>query len=130
MNFGMIILSQSIKTMQNYVRCIQTALSLILKQKISMKILLIMLKKKFDTSNYEINRPLPKGNNKKVIGLMKDKLGGKIMTEFAARRPKTYSFLMNDGNSDKKAKGTKKWVIKKILQFNDYKDCLLKMKSY
>ena len=89
-----------------------------------------MLKKKFDTSNYEINRPLPKGNNKKVIGLMKDKLGGKIMTEFAARRPKTYSFLMNDGNSDKKAKGTKKWVIKKILQFNDYKDCLLKMKSY
>ena len=119
-----------IETMQNYVKCIQTALLLILKQKISMKILLIMLKKKFDTSNYEINRPLPKGNNKKVIGLMKDKLGGKIMTEFAARRPKTYSFLMNDGNSDKKAKGTKKWVIKKILQFNDYKDCLLKMKSY
>ena len=41
---------------------------------------------------------------------MKDKLGGKIMTEFAALRPKTYSYLMDDSNSDKKAKGTKKDV--------------------
>ena len=39
-----------------------------------------MLKKRFDTSNYEINRPLPTRKNKKVIGLMKDELGGKIMT--------------------------------------------------
>ena len=37
---------------------------------------------------------------------MKDELGEKIMTEFAALRPKTYSYLMNGGNSDKKAKGT------------------------
>ena len=35
---------------------------------------------RFDTSNYEVNRPLPMGRNKKVIGLMKDKLGGKIIT--------------------------------------------------
>ena len=34
---------------------------------------------RFDTSNYELERPLPKGKNKKVIGLMKDELGGKIM---------------------------------------------------
>ena len=39
---------------------------------------------------------------------MKDELGGKIMTEFAALRPKIYSCLMDDGNSSKKAKGTKK----------------------
>ena len=40
---------------------------------------------------------------------MKDKLGGKIMTEFAALRPKTYYlYLMDDGNSSKKAKETKK----------------------
>ena len=45
---------------------------------------------------------------------------------FAALRPKTYSYLTDDGNSDKKAKGTKKCVIKRILKFNDYKDCLLK----
>ena len=49
---------------------------------------------RFDTSNYEVNRPLPTGKNKKVIGLMKDELGGKIITEFVTLRPKTYSFLM------------------------------------
>ena len=84
------------------------------------------VKKGFDTSNYEVNRPLPTGKNKKVIGLMKDELGRKIMTEFAALRPKTYSYLMDDGNSDKKATGTRKCVIKRIRRFNDYKDCLLK----
>ena len=35
--------------------------------------------KVFDTSNYKIYRSLPRGMNKKVIGLMKDELGGKIM---------------------------------------------------
>ena len=49
------------------------------------------VEKRFDTSNYEINRPLPTGKNKKVIGLMKDELGRKIMKEFVALRPKTYS---------------------------------------
>ena len=83
------------------------------------------VKKRFDTSNYEANRPLPTGKNKKVIRLMKDELGGKILTEFAALRPKTYSYLMDDGNSGKKAKRTKKYVIKRILKFNDSKDCLL-----
>ena len=41
---------------------------------------------RFDTSNYEVNRPLPTIKNKKVIGLMKDKLGGKIMIKFVALR--------------------------------------------
>ena len=39
---------------------------------------------RFDTSNYEVNRLLPTGKNKKVIGLMKDELGGKIITKFGA----------------------------------------------
>ena len=65
------------------------------------------VEKRFDTSNYEVNRPLPTGKKKKVTGLMKNELGGKIMTEFAALRPKTYSYLMDDGKSGKKAKGTK-----------------------
>ena len=80
---------------------------------------------RFDTSNYEVNRPLPTGKNKKVIGLMKDELGGKIITEFVTLRPKTYSLLTDDGKEDKKAKGTKKCVIKKMIKFNDYKKCLL-----
>ena len=80
---------------------------------------------RFDTSNYEVNRPLPTEKNKKVIGLMKDELGGKIITTFVTLRPKTCSFLTDDGKEDKKAKGTKKCVIKKMIKFNDYKKCLL-----
>ena len=82
--------------------------------------------KRFDTSDYEVNRPLPTGKNKKVIGLMKGGLGGKIITEFVTLRPKTYSYLTDDGKEDKKAKGTKKCVIKRMIKFNDYKNCLLK----
>ena len=80
---------------------------------------------RFDTSNYEVNRPLPTGKNKKIIGLMKDYLGGKIITEFVTLRPKTYSFLTDDGKEDKKAKGKKKCLIKNMIKFNDYKKCLL-----
>ena len=56
---------------------------------------------------------------------MKNELGGKIMTEFVTLRPKTYSYLTDDCEEDKKAKRTKKCVIKRRLKFNDYKDCLL-----
>ena len=83
------------------------------------------IENRFDTSNHEVNKPLPTGKNKKVIGLMKDELGGKIITEFVTLRPKTYSFLTDDGKEDKKAKGTKKCVIKKMIKLNDYKKCLL-----
>ena len=84
------------------------------------------VEKRFDTSNYEVDRPLPTGKNKKVIGLMKDELGGKIIMEFVTLRPKTYSYLTDDCKEDKKAKGTKKCVIKRMIEFNDYKNCLLK----
>ena len=52
---------------------------------------------------------------------MKDELGGKIMTRFEGLRPKTYSYLMDDGSNEEKAKGTKQCVIKRILKFNDHK---------
>ena len=48
------------------------------------------VEKRFDTPNYGVNRPVPIGKNKKVVGLMKDGLGGKIVTEFVALRPKIY----------------------------------------
>ena len=83
------------------------------------------VEKRFDTSNYECDRPLPTGKNKKVIGLMKDELGGRVITEFVALRPKTYSYLTDDCKEDKKAKGTKKCVIKRMTEFDDYKNCLL-----
>ena len=80
--------------------------------------------KRFDTSNYTFDRPLPIGVNKKVIGLMKDALGGDIITEFVALRPKAYSYITNDFIEMKKAKGTKKCVVNKMLRFEDYKKCL------
>ena len=67
----------------------------------------------FDTSNYELDMTLPKGKNKKVLILMKDKLGGKIMTKFVGLRAKTYSYLKDDDSEDKKAKDTKKVCHKK-----------------
>ena len=65
---------------------------------------------------------MPTRKNKKVIGLMKVKLGGKIIKEFVAVRPKTYSYLIDESNTNKKVKGTKKCVIKRILKFHDYKN--------
>ena len=84
------------------------------------------VEKRSDTSNYEVDRPLPTVKNKKVIGLMKDELGGKIIMEFVTLRPKTYSYLTGDCKEDKKAKGTKKCVIKRMIKFDGYEHCLLK----
>ena len=50
---------------------------------------------------------------KKVIGLMKDRLLGKIMVKFVGLRTKTYSYLIDDGREDKKKKGTKNICHKK-----------------
>ena len=80
---------------------------------------------RFDTSGYskEDNRPLPIGLNKKVIGLMKDELGGKIMTEFVALRAKMYAYRTLD-EEGKRCKGTKKCAVAETLTFEDYKKCL------
>ena len=67
---------------------------------------------RFDTSNYELDRPLPKVKNEEVTGLMKDKLVGEIMKSFVGLRAKTYNYYI-DGNSENiKAKDTNKCVIK------------------
>ena len=88
---------------------------------------------RFDTSGYsmEDNRPLPVGKNKKVIGLMKDELGGKIMTEFVALRAKMHAYrkLDEDESEDKRCKGTKKCAVAKTLNFEDYKRCLFEGKT-
>ena len=62
------------------------------------------VEERFDNSNYDVDRPLPKGKNKKVIGLMKDELGGGIVTKFVALRPKTYSYMTDEFIEMKKAK--------------------------
>ena len=69
----------------------------------------------FDTSNCDKNdnRPLPIGLNENVIGMFKDELGGKIITEFFTLRPKAYAYLMEDGSEHKKSKRNKEMHSKK-----------------
>ena len=75
---------------------------------------------RFDTSNYGLNKPLPKGKNKKVIGVMNNELDVKIMKEFLGLREKSYNSLIDDGSEDKNTKG----CHKKQLKFQGYKNCL------
>ena len=51
-------------------------------------------------------------------------MNGKTMTKFVRLRAKTYSFLIDGGSEDKKAKDTKKYAIKRKLRFENYKNCL------
>ena len=85
----------------------------------------------FDTSNYDKKdkKPLPIGKNKKVPGLFKDELGGKIMTEVVALRPKAYAYLDDDVNEHKKTKGTKMCAVKQKLTFQNSKNCLFNNKT-
>ena len=92
--FGMILLNQNIKIRQKYVKWILTALLFILKPKNFMIILLMMLRKWFDNNK----RPLSRGMNKKVLGLMKYELEGTILSEFVVLRRKTYSYLTDVDN--------------------------------
>ena len=80
----------------------------------------------FDTSNYDEKdkRPYPIGKNKKVIDLFKDEFGGKIMTEFCALRAKAYAYKLNDNTEMKKAKGTKKCIVKRGITYKNYADAL------
>ena len=63
-----------------------------------------------ETSNYDENgkRPLPIGKNKKVPGVFKEELRGKIIVEVVALMSKTWTYLMDDGSEHKKAKRNKK----------------------
>ena len=74
---------------------------------------------RFDMSGYNPDRPLPVGLNKKVIGLMKDELGGDIMSQFVTLRPKMHAYKTGSAES-KKCKGIKKCVVKKTISFEDY----------
>ena len=56
--------------------------------------------------------------------MFRDELGVKNMKEFCAPRAKTYTYLMDDDSEKKKAKGTRKCIIKRRIVFKDYKDSL------
>ena len=62
-----------------------------------------------------------KEKNKKVIGLRKDELGGQNGKKFVELRAKTYCYITENNEENKKEKGIKKCVIKRNLKFRDYK---------
>ena len=84
------------------------------------------VKDRFDTSDYPENHPsgIPTGINKKVLGMMKDEAGGKIIKEFVGLRSKLYSFVMDDGEETKKCKGIKKQVVESSIRHEHNKTCL------
>ena len=84
------------------------------------------VKDRFDTSDYPENHPsgIPTGENKKVLGMMKDEVAGKIIKEFVGLRSKLYSFVMDDGGETKKCKGIKKQVVESSIRHEHYKTCL------
>ena len=76
------------------------------------------------------NRPLPIGKNNKIIGMMKDKLGEKIRTEFVALTAKMYAYRKLDEKfEEKRCNGTKKCVVTKTLTFDDFKIVCLTVKE-
>ena len=94
----------------------------------------------FETSGYlnDANRPLPIGKNKKVIPVMKYKVGGEIISKFVALRAKIYAYRNLDCLAaqhepkkleDKHCKGTEMSVVAKSLTFDDYKACFFKGKT-
>ena len=90
------------------------------------------MERRFDTSGYskDDNRPLPIRENKKVTGLMKDELGGKITTEFVALRAKMYAYRKIDKEvEEKQCEVIKKCVVSEGLMFDDYKTCLFDVKT-
>ena len=67
------------------------------------------MKDYFDTSNFPKDHPseIPVGKNKKVPGMMKDEVRGRIIEEFIGLRAKLYSYRMFEGKEEKKCKGIK-----------------------
>ena len=91
------------------------------------------VERRFDTSGYskDENMPLPIRKNKKVIGLMKDELGGKIMTEFVSLRAKMYAYRKIDKKVEEKdCKGTKSVLLLKILHLMTIRPACLMVKQF
>ena len=61
--------------------------------------------------------------------MFKDEAGGKQIVEFVGFRAKLYSYKMLDGSEDKKCKWVTKNVIKRNIQFDNYRECLFSRKE-
>lgn len=81
---------------------------------------------RFDTSNFPKDHPsnIEAGHNNKVKGMFKDEARGQIIMGFVGLRAKLYSYEMLEGGEERKCKGVKKPVVKRSINFDDYKNCL------
>ena len=85
------------------------------------------IKTRFDTSAYLADHEgIKLRTNKKVIGMMKDETAGEEIVEFVGLRSKLYSYITDNERAVKICKGVKKYVVKKTISHQDYKDCLFK----
>ena len=83
----------------------------------------------FDNSDYPKDSKFFDSTNKKVIGKFKDEAVGMPIVEFIGLRSKMYSYVKDNGKNEKTAKGVRKYVIKKNITHENYKDCLLNRKQ-
>ena len=82
-------------------------------------------KDKFDNSDYPEDSPFYFGDNKKVIGKFKDEAAGVPITEFVGLKSKMYSYIKDNGEGNKTAKGVKKNVIRNDMRHVNYNDVLM-----
>ena len=83
----------------------------------------------FDNSDYPKNSPFFNNTNKKVIGKFKDEAAGIPIVEFVGLRSKMYSYMKDDKQESRTAKGITKNVIKQKIQHENYKDTLFNQKQ-
>ena len=88
------------------------------------------MKNEYDFSDYPKDHPLHDETNKKVTGKIKDECAGTPIAEYIGLRSKLYSILRADKQVIKKAKGIKKYVIKKQINFENYNDALFNKQTY
>ena len=87
------------------------------------------MKTHYDFSDYPKDHQLFSEQNKKTIGKFKDECSGTPIAKYVGLRPKMYSILRADERLIKKAKGVKKYVITKQINFENYKDALFNHKT-
>ena len=85
----------------------------------------------FDTSNFPkgLSSDIEVGCNKKVVGMFKDEAGGKIIRAFVGLRAKLYAYTMHEGKEEKRCEGVKKAIVKRSINFEEYKTCLFTGKA-
>ena len=86
-------------------------------------------KDKFDNSDYPDSSPFYFKDNKKVIGKFKDEAAGVPICEFVGLRSKMYSYIKDNNEGGKTAKGIKKNIIKNNITHENYKDILFNDKQ-